>query len=93
MRSAVPASLTPPDSLLVRIAQKCTESITKTPPTLEISPGRNDAVFYVRELRVPTINLGPGVAETAHTANEYTTVDELNKMVEIYKCIIRSILG
>ena len=91
--SAVPPSLTPMDSEIVMVAKGCVEERLGIEPSIHMTLGRNDAVFYVRMAGSRAINYGPGVEGTAHTPNEYTTVEELVRVVEVYGCVIRRILG
>lgn len=90
--SSVPAALTPINSEIVNVAKECINSLLSLEPSIEISLGRNDAVYYVNTVHSQVINLGPGVEKTAHTADEYTEIDEIIKIVILYKCIIEKIL-
>jgi succinyl-diaminopimelate desuccinylase len=90
--SAVPASVTPIDSRIASVVSKCVKSKLKADAIATISTGRNDAVFY-KKIGVDVINYGPGVGETAHTADEYTTIAELSNAVEIYTDIIKELVA
>lgn len=89
--SAVSASVTALNSRIAQVVSKCVKSKLKTDPVATISSGRNDAVFY-KKIGVDVINYGPGVEESCHTPDEYTTIPELNNAVEIYTDIIRELL-
>jgi succinyl-diaminopimelate desuccinylase len=88
----VPAALTPINSQIVNIAKECIGTLLSLEPRIEISLGRNDAVYYINIAHSQVINLGPGIEKTAHTADEYTEIDELIKIIILYKCIIEKIL-
>ncbi len=90
--SAVPSSLTPIESHIINVASACAERIVGSKPKAELSPGRNDAVYYVNLTRSQVINFGPGVEWVAHAPDEYTEVDELVKFVRIYRCVAEEIL-
>ena len=91
--SLVPPSLTPVDSEIVAIARTCVREVLEMEPSVYMTFGRNDAVFYVRMAGSKAINYGPGVEGAAHTPDEYTTIDELAKVVGVYVCMIRRVLG
>jgi succinyl-diaminopimelate desuccinylase len=85
--SAVPASLTPLDSSLVRVSSSCIEKVLGLTPAILISYGRDDGVFY-RSVGIDTITYGPGVEGTAHMPDEYTSVEDLRKTIIVYYCIL-----
>ena len=91
--SAVEPSVTDPSSEIVSIASEVGEKVSGERPRLELSPGRNDAVFFTNIAGSQTINYGPGVEWTAHTPDEYTTLEELEKFISIYHGIIERVLG
>ncbi len=90
--SAVEPSVTEPSSEIVSIASEVGEVITGVKPRIELSPGRNDAVFFTNIAGSQAINYGPGVEWTAHTPDEYTTIDELEKFISIYYGIVKRVL-
>lgn len=92
VKSAIPPSLTPLDSKIVKVAVEAVEKLYSTKPVLEITTGRNDAVYYVKTGKCQVINLGPGVEWTAHTPDEYTEVSELRDTIALYTYIIRKML-
>ena len=91
--SAVEPSVTDPSSEIVSIASEVGEKVSGERPRLELSPGRNDAVFFTNIAGSQAINYGPGVEWTAHTPDEYTTLEELEKFISIYHGIIERVLG
>ncbi|MEM0015188.1 MAG: M20 family metallopeptidase [Zestosphaera sp.] len=88
--SSVPASLTPLDSSLVRASSECVEKVLGSAPTILMSYGRDDGVFY-RSVGIDTITYGPGVEETAHMPDEYTSIEDLKKTIIVYDCMIESL--
>ncbi|MCL4516126.1 MAG: M20 family metallopeptidase [Firmicutes bacterium] len=46
--------------------------------------GSTDARFYINQVGVPSIILGPGSMKVAHQVNEFVEIAELEKAVEIY---------
>jgi succinyl-diaminopimelate desuccinylase len=90
--STVPASVTSLDSKIVAVASKCIKSRLNAEAVATIDVGRNDAVFY-KNIGVEVINYGPGMEQTAHTPDEYTTIAELTDAVEIYTDIIEELLA
>jgi len=90
--SAVEPSVTDPSSKIASIASEIGFEVSGVRPRLELSPGRNDAVFFTNIAGSEAINYGPGVEFTAHTPDEYTTLEELERFVQIYYGIIEKIL-
>jgi succinyl-diaminopimelate desuccinylase len=91
--SAVPPSVTPTSAEVVRLASSCIEEELGVKPTLYLTFGRNDLVYYVNFLKTYGICYGPGIENAAHTVDEYTTIPELENSVRVYRCIIRKALG
>ena len=69
---------TPPDSALVRTALKL--SGTRTPSTVSYG---TDGMAYTRGMKQLVV-LGPGDIAQAHTADEWVSVDQLHKAVDLY---------
>ncbi len=55
--------------------------------------GITDARFYINDVQIPTIILGPGSLSVAHTANEWVLVDDLVAAARIYARIFVGFLG
>ena len=55
--------------------------------------GITDARFYINDVRIPTIIMGPGSLTVAHTANEWVLVDDLVAAARIYARIFVGFLG
>ncbi len=88
--SSVPASLAMQESSLVKVSVSCVEKALGSTPTILMSSGRNDSVFY-RLMGIDTITYGPGVEETAHGPDEYTSIEDLRKTIIVYNCIIENL--
>lgn len=92
IKSAVPPSLTPLDSKIVRVAVEAVKELFSIEPTVEITTGRNDAVYYTGAGKSQVINLGPGVEWTAHTPNEYNEISELEGVIALYTRIMEKLI-
>lgn len=88
--SAVPPSLTPQDSLLVKVSDICIENVSKVKPRISISTGRNDSVYY-RLKGSEVITFGPGVEGIAHMPDEYNSIQEIGRSIDVYLCIASSL--
>ena len=55
--------------------------------------GITDARFYINDVQIPTIIMGPGSLSVAHTANEWVLVDDLVAAARIYARIFVGFLG
>lgn len=88
--SSVPPSLTPRESILVNIASTCVEKIAGKPPAIAISVGRNDSVYY-RGRGSEVITYGPGAEGVAHMPDEYNLISEIERSIDVYLCIARSL--
>ncbi len=88
--SAVPPAITPQDAAIVSIARSCIEKRLGKSPRILISTGRNDSVYYrIRGSEV--ITFGPGVEGVAHMPDEYNSIDEIGRAIEVYLCIARTL--
>lgn len=63
-----------PDGALPRLALKACEDTGDLPATIGTGPAWFDAANLARQLRVPVIGMGHGIAGVAHSANEYVEV-------------------
>ncbi|MHA1794202.1 MAG: M20 family metallopeptidase [Promethearchaeota archaeon] len=59
----------------------------------QIMNGYTEAGVYFNESGLSTVIIGPGSINQAHVVNEYISIKELGKSVEIYKKIILSYLN
>jgi len=55
------------------------------------SSGYTEIELYYRDVEVPCVTLGPGISKTAHVANEYIPVKNLQKATKIYEELIRRV--
>jgi len=81
---------TPPDSPIVRMAQEvCRGRGIPDEPVgyLQASDGR----FYA-EKGIPTILLGPGLAELAHAPDEWISLEEVVEATKIYSILAAKVL-
>jgi len=90
---SVPPSATPTEAAVVRLVSNCIEEVLGVKPSLYLSFGRNDLVYYTNTLRAYGVCYGPGIMNVAHTADEYTTIPELENSARVYRCVIRRALG
>lgn len=51
--------------------------------------GGSDAGIFMRELKIPTVIIGPGSLEQAHSPDEWVSINEVIKASKIYDEIIR----
>lgn len=91
--SKVEPSMTPASSPLVKTLETCISEELSTSPRVFISLGRNDAVFYTNMLGSHVVSYGPGVEDAAHTPDEYTTIEEIEKVLKTYRCCIKRLLS
>ena len=55
--------------------------------------GITDARFYINDVRIPTVILGPGSLDVAHTADESVAVDDLVAAARVYTRVFLGFLG
>ncbi len=72
------------DTAIVRTARAAVAAETGRDPDLVGFSGITDARFYINQVGVPTIILGPGSLTRAHTANESVAVTDLVAGARIY---------
>jgi len=88
--SAVPPALTPQNAKLVDVSTSCVEKILGINPRILISTGRNDGVFY-RSRGSEVVTYGPGVEKTPHMPDEYNSIEEIQRSIDVYVCIARTL--
>lgn len=81
----------PPDHRIVSIASKGVEAVTGLPAVLGGSAGWTLAGLLIPR-GVPTIVLGPGSIDQAHTVDEWIYVDEIVTAAKIYTRIALDML-
>ena len=93
MREWTDAAEAPADSAIGVIARESVAAETgRAPPDVGFT-GITDARFYLNEMRIPTIVLGPGSLDVAHTPDEWIRVDELVVAARVYARIFAEFLG
>lgn len=91
MRDAIPASITPEDSPLVRALQASVREVTGTEPEFFVAwAGATDGRYY-RQAGIDTAGYGPG-GEHAHGANEAVYIDDLVTQGRVWAATIGRLL-
>ena len=55
--------------------------------------GISDARLYINDVRIPTVILGPGSLDAAHTADESVAVEDLVAAARVYTRVFLGFLG
>jgi len=77
----------PIDSPICKTAEIAYENVMKKPAKYYGFTAVDDASF-LNKSGIPTITMGPGSIEVAHTANEFIEIEELLDAIKIYALII-----
>ncbi len=80
-----------PAQPIVQIALAAAAAITGEPREPRGSRGFTDARFYVLEAGIPTIIMGPGSINQAHTTGEFVDIEDLRRAVFLYAIIMKHI--
>jgi succinyl-diaminopimelate desuccinylase len=91
--SKVEPSMTPASSPIVKTLETCISEELSASPRVFLSLGRNDSVYYTNILGSHAVSYGPGVEDVAHTPDEYTTIEEIEKTIKVYRCCVRRLLS
>lgn len=83
IKSLIEASATPIESPIVQLTAKSIQKCLGIEPILMLNAGRYDLVYY-RRIGIEGIAYGPGVRGQAHAINEYTTIDEIKNVLDVY---------
>jgi succinyl-diaminopimelate desuccinylase len=86
------ASEIAPDSEIVEVARRATESVLGRRPAVGGMPGSTDARFLVAA-GIPTVIFGPGDVREAHTIDESIAIDELAEGALAYASTIERFLS
>jgi len=89
---AEPSEISPNEEI-VKISENAVELVCGKRPKLRGMPGATDARFLINQCNIPSVILGPGNTEQAHTANEFVEIGELVKASKIYALIAAEFLG
>lgn len=81
--------LTQKDSKIVKLFQKSIKNITTLNPELSTSGGTSDARYFATPYAIPTVEFGV-INDTIHALNERTSIDEVEKVYQIFKDVIDS---
>jgi len=77
-----------PDEEIVRIGVEAIQEVMGKKPLLRAFSGFTDSRFYVNHYHIPTLILGPGGVDQAHTTNESVEVEALLQAAHVYGLIL-----
>ena len=78
-----PYALDPASSLVAGLSRAVQEVVGEA-PRLKGKAGCTDASHLVHKAGIPTVCFGPGLEDTAHTANERVALEKVVQAAEIY---------
>ena len=81
-----------PEEEIVRIGVEAIQEVMGKKPLLRAFSGFTDSRFYVNHYHIPTLILGPGGVDQAHTTNESVEVEALLQAAHIYGLIVMNYL-
>ncbi|MEM4487900.1 MAG: M20 family metallopeptidase [Desulfurococcaceae archaeon] len=84
-------AITTPNSTLVNLAIELTKEVLGFRPRTTVCMGGLDMRYYT-EIGIETITYGPGLLGTAHSADEFLTIEEFEKITKIYYLILRKVI-
>jgi succinyl-diaminopimelate desuccinylase len=93
LREWTEAAEASPGSAIAEIARRCVADELGEAPRDVGFTGITDARFYLNDAAIPTVILGPGSLEVAHTADESVPVDELVAAARVYARIFAAFCG
>lgn len=73
-----------PRSPYVKSLSEAVRRVTGVSPTLRILTGGTDGIHVKQISEIPCLGLAPGVHGTAHTVDEYVTIENLTAVAKIY---------
>jgi len=88
----LPPALTDPNSEIVRTAREAARDVIGKEPRAVVCLGGLDMRYYT-EAGIQTVTYGPGVLEAAHAADEYLTLEEFEKVSNVYYTMLKKVLG
>ncbi len=83
-----PGLETPADHPLIRAAEAAATAMAGRPVTAIGVPYGTDAANLSGIGGIPCVVLGPGSIDQAHSANEWIAVEEVERAVDLYVCVI-----
>ncbi len=81
--SKLPPAFTSPDSPLTRMVEEAAHRVTGARPRKVVCTGGRDLHYY-SEHGVAAVSYGPGDTNLAHKADEYISIEDLYRAVDIY---------
>ena len=93
IREWTDAAEAPADTAIADAVRVATHAERGQIPTDVGFTGITDARFYINDVQIPTVIMGPGSLSVAHTANEWVLVDDLVAAARIYARIFVGSLG
>jgi acetylornithine deacetylase/succinyl-diaminopimelate desuccinylase-like protein len=73
-----------PDSPLVAGLSRAVQEVVGEAPRLKGKAGCTDASHLVHKAHIPAVCFGPGLEDTAHTANERVALEKVVQAAKIY---------
>jgi acetylornithine deacetylase/succinyl-diaminopimelate desuccinylase len=92
LREWTDAAESDPSSIIADLCRHALRDEDREPADLGFT-GISDARFYINDVRIPTVILGPGSLDVAHTADESVGVDELVGAARVYTRLFLGFLG
>ena len=92
IREWTDAAETDPASAIAELCRSAVRAEGREPADLGFT-GITDARFYINDVRIPTVILGPGSLEVAHTADEWVAVEDLVAAARVYTRVFLGFLG
>ncbi len=78
-------------SEIVDVVRRAHRNVLGEEPKLFFTDGYNEMDFLINDMKIPSVQYGPGDASLCHTPNERLSLDELEKASLVYFEIIKSI--
>ena len=92
LREWTDAAETDPASTIAVLCRTALRDEGREPADLGFT-GITDARFYINDVRIPTVILGPGSLDVAHTADESVAVEDLVAAARVYTRVFLGFLG
>jgi len=92
LREWTDAAESDPSSIIADLCRAAVRDEGRDPADLGFT-GISDARFYINDVRIPTVILGPGSLDAAHTADESVAVEDLVAAARVYTRVFLGFLG
>ena len=92
LREWTDAAESDPSSIIADLCRAAVRDEGRDPADLGFT-GISDARFYINDVRIPTVILGPGSLDVAHTADESVAVEDLVAAARVYTRVFLGFLG